>query len=89
MVNHNDGMTTKAQTIARNGAIQTNLGTLKLFSYLAGGASTQTRVGGTIRTGSEYILQSNSYYLLQFSNSSGSAVPLTIWGEFYEEDNAY
>lgn len=52
---------------------------------LAGGTSVQTRVGGGVRQNTEWILRPGTKYLLRVTNTSGSAVPINVACEFYEE----
>lgn len=52
---------------------------------LPGGTSPQTRVGGGIRQGIEWILAPGQFYLLRVRNSSGSAVTINTVVEWYEE----
>lgn len=52
---------------------------------LPGGASQQTRVGGGVRQGVEWILKPDTNYLIRATNTSGSAVPINVVTEWYEE----
>ncbi len=52
---------------------------------LPGGSSPQTRVGGGIRSGSEWILQPGTKYLLRVTNTSGTSIAVNVTLEWYEE----
>lgn len=52
---------------------------------LPGGTSPQTRVGGGIRAGTEWIMASETYYLLRVTNGSGGAISISMVVEWYEE----
>lgn len=52
---------------------------------LPGGNSPQTRVGGGIRQGIEWVLAPSTDYVLRAVNSSGSAVAVNLALEWYEE----
>lgn len=53
---------------------------------LPGGNSPTTRVGGGIRQGSEWVLAPGTVYLMRITNQSGSAVPVNVAAEWYEEE---
>jgi len=53
---------------------------------LPGGTSAQTRVGGGIRQGVEWILNPGTNYLLRTTNTSGSAIAVNVGLEWYEEE---
>lgn len=53
--------------------------------YVPGGASAQTRVGGTIRTGTEWIYKASTPYLVRITNVSGQAVFVDAALEWYAE----
>lgn len=53
---------------------------------LPGGNSPQTRVGGGIRSGAEWILAPGVDYLLRVRNTSGGTIAVNIGLEWYEED---
>lgn len=52
---------------------------------LPGGTSPTTRVGGGIRSGSEWILDASTMYLMRVNNSSGGAIAVNVVMEWYEE----
>lgn len=52
---------------------------------LPGGSSPTTRVGGGIRTGTEWILKPNTKYLLRVNNGSGATIAINAVLEWYEE----
>jgi hypothetical protein len=52
---------------------------------LPGGNSPQTRVGGGVRTGTEWLLAPSTKYLIRITNKSGAAVIINSSVEFYEE----
>ncbi len=52
---------------------------------LPGGNSPQTRVGGGIRAGVEWILKPATKYLMRVNNGSGGAIPINVVLEWYEE----
>ena len=52
---------------------------------LPGGTSQQTRVGGGVRQGTEWILKPNTNYLIRATNTSGGSVPINVVIEWYEE----
>lgn len=52
---------------------------------LAGGNSVQTRIGGGVRTNTEWILKPSTKYLLRVTNTSGGAVAVNVALEWYEE----
>jgi hypothetical protein len=52
---------------------------------VSGGTSPTTRVGGGIRSGTEWILKPSTSYLLRVTNDSGSTVLINTALEFYEE----
>lgn len=64
------------------------LGPALVTRYLSGGNSPTTRVGGGVRTGTEWLIKPNSKYLIRSTNVSGSAVVMSIAVEYYEEDEA-
>lgn len=53
--------------------------------FLAGGASQQTRSGGGIRSGTEWILKANTKYLLRCTNISGANIVVNMGIEAYSE----
>lgn len=53
---------------------------------LPGGTSPQTRVGGGLRQGTEWILAPDTVYMMRITNQSGSAVPINVATEWYEEE---
>lgn len=65
----------------------TDTGTIALVAgrILPGGTSAQTRVGGGIRSGTEWILKPNTSYLLRSTNTSGSAIAINVTAEWYED----
>lgn len=71
-----------APTITATGAI-----TL-VQRILPGGTSNQTRVGGGIRQGTEWILAPETVYLMRITNQAGTAVPVNVAAEWYEESIA-
>lgn len=60
------------------------LGPALVSRYLPGGTSNQTRVGGGVRTGTEWIQRANTRYLFRITNVSGSAIAIGSAVEFYE-----
>lgn len=52
---------------------------------LPGGATQQTRVGGTARPGTEFELHPAKEYLLRITNTSGSTIVINPVFEVYEE----
>lgn len=52
--------------------------------YIAGGTSPTTRVGGGVRSGTEWILAPSTNYLLRFTNSSGGTIAVSMAIELYE-----
>ena len=65
----------------------TSTGTTTLTQrILPGGSSPQTRVGGGIRQGSEWVFKPGGGYLVRITNQSGTAVPVNVAAEWYEED---
>lgn len=65
----------------------TSTGTITLVQrILPGGTSNQTRVGGGIRQGTEWIFKPGTVYMLRVTNQSGSAIPVNVSAEWYEED---
>ena len=66
----------------------TATGTVTLVNgrILPGGNSPQTRVGGGIRSGAEWILKPATKYLMRVNNSSGSTIAVNCVLEWYEED---
>lgn len=67
--------------------VLTSTGSVALVNarLLPGGTSPQTRVGGGIRQGTEWILAPGKYYLLRVTNTSGSATAVNMIMEWYEE----
>lgn len=65
----------------------TATGTVTLVNgrILPGGNSPQTRVGGGIRSGAEWILKPATKYLMRVNNSSGSTIAVNCVLEWYEE----
>lgn len=64
----------------------TSTGVITLVQrILPGGNSPTTRVGGGIRQGSEWVLAPGTVYLMRVTNQSGSAVPVNVAAEWYEE----
>ncbi len=53
---------------------------------LPGGTSPQTRVGGGIRQGVEWILAPTAQYLLRVTNTSGGTIAINVGLEWYEEE---
>lgn len=56
--------------------------------YLPGGVGPQTRVGGGVRTGTEWILKPSLKYLVRATNVSGASIAISIAFEYYEEVHA-
>lgn len=52
---------------------------------LPGGTSPQTRVGGGIRSGAEWILKPSTKYMMRVNNTSGSTIAVNVVLEWYEE----
>lgn len=71
---------THTPTVTATGSV-----TLVNGRILPGGTSPQTRVGGGIRQGVEWILAPNTKYLLRVTNGSGSTVAVNVGLEWYEE----
>lgn len=65
----------------------TSVGSVALVNgrVLPGGTSSQTRVGGGIRSGAEWILKPSTKYLMRINNSSGSTIAVNVALEWYEE----
>jgi len=57
-----------------------------VFNVLLPGGSGGTAGGGTFRQGTEHILASGQRYLLQVFNRAGTAKPMSIGVQWYEED---
>lgn len=58
---------------------------IRLYNaMLPGGTGAQTRVGGSLRSGSEWILKANTSYLAIMTNRSGTAQQASIAAEWYE-----
>lgn len=55
---------------------------------LPGGSSPQTRVGGGIRQGVEWVLAPDTAYLLRVTNGSGATIAINVGLEWYEEEEA-
>ncbi len=55
---------------------------------LPGGNSPQTRVGGGIRSGAEWIFKPATKYLMRVVNTSGSGIAVNVGLEWYEETPA-
>jgi len=51
---------------------------------LSGGTSPNSRVGGGIRTGTEYEFKPATEYLMRVNNNSGAGIGISIGAEFYE-----
>lgn len=66
----------------------TATGSVALVSgrILPGGTSPQTRVGGGIRQGVEWILAPGTAYLLRVANGSGATIAVNVGLEWYEEE---
>lgn len=73
-VTHTPTVTATGSTALVNGRI------------LPGGTSPQTRVGGGIRQGVEWILAPTATYLLRITNGSGSTIAVNAGLEWYEEE---
>lgn len=73
-VTHTPTVTATGSTALVNGRI------------LPGGTSPQTRVGGGIRQGVEWILAPTAKYLLRVTNTSGSTISVNVALEWYEEE---
>jgi len=65
--------------------ITTGSVTLVNGRILPGGNSPQTRVGGGIRSGAEWILLPSTKYLMRVTNGSGAAIAINVVLEWYEE----
>lgn len=64
-----------------------NTGTTPIITrFVPGGASQQTRIGGGVRTGTEWILKPNQKYLMRLTNVSGASIAISCALEWYEED---
>lgn len=59
---------------------------LIFVDYIPGGDTVQTRVGGTGRTNSEFILKPNTKHILQIQNLAGTTITASVNAEFYELD---
>lgn len=67
-------------TVSATGSI-----TLVNGRILPGGTSPTTRVGGGIRSGSEWILKPSTKYMMRVNNSSGGTIAVNVVLEWYEE----
>lgn len=85
--NMNRAMTTTAASLVYSSPTITSTGTVALVNgrILPGGSSPTTRVGGGIRSGAEWILKPNTYYLMRVTNTSGAAAVINVVMEWYEE----
>lgn len=65
----------------------TNVGTAPLVDgrVLPGGTNPNSRVGGGVRSGTEWELKPNTEYLFRVNNNSGAGIVISIGVEFYEE----
>jgi len=86
-VNKNFTSTNECESTFYQSPNVTNQGTLILSRYLAGGNTAQTRIGGSGRTYNEWVLNSNSSYLMKITNTSGSSTIINLILEYYEEDH--
>lgn len=73
-----------AQGRATFNAVATNYGTLLCAEYVPGGTK-QAGTGGELRMGTEWILNTNTWYLLIVSNSSGGAIEGDVSLQWYEK----
>ena len=72
------------QGVATYGAVATNYGTYLCADYIPGGTK-QAGVGGEVRQGTEWVLTTNTWYLLVVSNASGGAVDGSVNLQWYEK----
>lgn len=79
--NVSEAIATHTPTVSATGSVALINGRV-----LPGGATNQTRVGGSARTGAEWILKSNTKYLLRITNTSGGTIVINPVIEFYEEE---
>lgn len=84
---HRGKVNTPTGTVTHTPTV-TATGTTALINgrILPGGTSPQTRVGGGIRSGSEWILEPSTKYLMRVTNGSGAAIAVNVVLEWYEED---
>jgi hypothetical protein len=62
-----------------------NIGPAPLIeNLLLVGGTGPRRVGGDTRSGTEWELKPNEDYIIQVTNDSGGAIPISIAAEFYE-----
>lgn len=67
--------------------VVTNPGTTPIITrFIPGGSSQQTRIGGGVRTGTEWILKPSQKYLMRLTNVSGASIAISCAFEWYEED---
>jgi hypothetical protein len=62
----------------------TNVGDELSVRFMPGGAGPQS-VGGTGRTGTEWMLKSETYYLIRVTNRGGQGQPASIFAQWYEK----
>ena len=74
---------TAVETVFHTPTVSTT-GTLLIHSFVAGGSGPQSS-GGASRSDTEWILDTNSKYLLRVTNRSGSAIQLSAVFEWYSE----
>jgi hypothetical protein len=85
--NMDRAITTTANSQIYHSPAITATGSVALVNgrLLPGGTSSQTRVGGGVRQGVEWILAPGKYYLLRATNSSGTTAAINVVIEWYEE----
>lgn len=86
--NMNRGITATSNSQVYHTPTISDTGSVALVNnrVLPGGTSPQTRVGGGIRSGAEWILAPGKNYFLRVSNTSGGTIAVNIGLEWYEED---
>lgn len=78
--NEPGGVVTHTPTVTDTGSVALVNGRI-----LPGGTSNQTRVGGGIRSGAEWILAPDTLYLMRATNTSGGTIAINVALEWYEE----
>jgi hypothetical protein len=80
------GTITPTMAVAHSPSAGT-VGTVALVNgrYLAGGNSSNTRIGGGVRQGVEFMFAPSTKYILDTVNKSGGAITVNVATEWYEE----
>lgn len=77
--NHNRGYSDNGSDYtAYHTPVVTAVGTRLLQKIIASGSTPQTRVGGELRQTDEFVLSSNTTYLLRVTNLSGANTPVGV-----------